>query len=116
MFSGSRAVGFLWSGWVRVGREAARRRAGGMSGARTLPSATPATTSAYSATWAIAPRPVAADGLEAAGCADDRIAAVKAVARHPFMAEREVELHRIRRVDLPGPPPGLPGHPPVSRL
>src|SRR2546422_10998474 len=39
------------------------------------------------------------DGLEAAGCADDRIAAVKAVARHPFVAEREVVLHGIRRVD-----------------
>src|SRR3989449_8016072 len=87
-----------------------------MSQARTLPSATPATTSAYSATWAIAPRPVAADGLEAAGRADDRIAAVKAVARRPFVAEREVVLHGIRRVDLREPPRDLLGHPPVARL
>src|SRR3989449_9506806 len=56
------------------------------------------------------------DGLEAAGCADDRIAAVKAVARHPFMAEREVVLHGICRVDLRGPPRDLLGHPPVARL
>src|SRR5438132_11367794 len=87
-----------------------------MSQARTLPSATPATTSAYSATWAIAPRPVAADGLEAAGCADDRIAAVKAVARHPFVAEREVVLHGIRRGELREAPPALLGHLPVARL
>src|SRR2546422_9717002 len=56
------------------------------------------------------------DGLEAAGRADDRIAAVKAVARRPFVAEREVVLHGIRRVDLREPPRDLLGHPPVARL
>src|SRR5207245_5640400 len=50
------------------------------------------------------------------GRADDRIAAVKAVARHPFMTEREVVLHGIRRVDLREPPRDLLGHPPVARL
>src|SRR5437660_83225 len=61
------------------------------------------------------PPPVAAHALEAARGADLRVPAIEAVARHPLVAEREVELHRVGRVDRREPSRDLLRHAPGAR-
>src|SRR5437870_784375 len=43
--------------------------------------------------------PVTTDVLEAAGGTDPRVASVEALARHPLVTEREIELHRVGGID-----------------
>src|SRR5262245_23771423 len=96
----------------RRARARASKCARATSQAKTAPRTRPIATSVGSGT---PPFPVPADRLEAARRADARVATIEAVARHPLVAEREVELHRVGGVDLSEPRRDLLGHLPVAR-
>src|SRR5262245_19472186 len=96
----------------RRARARASKCARATSQAKTAPRTSPIAISVGSGTAAF---PVPAYRLEAARRADARVAAIEAVARHPLVAEREVELHRVGGVDLSEPRRDLLGHLPVAR-